>query len=161
MCYIFHMEFVMVGVFSAPVPCSGEAVVSFVIQPNPIAYLELIMEHSEKTAQMARGRGLLMYRFCCSSMPYTYRAEDVFWRTWTCVSWSPGPDVPVWSRALWGPGAVSPCTTALFPPWIMPVAWLKKDVGGWLPPCHALWGVWLCSWYGGNVLWGTEGSGCV
>lgn len=91
--------------------------VSFSVQPNPIVYLELIMEHSENSAQMARGQELLIHTFSGSLVPYMYRAEDVFWRTcvpWTYVSWSPGHNVPCWCRALWGPGTASPCAAVIF-----------------------------------------------
>lgn len=52
--------------------------VSFSVQPNPIVYLELIMEHSENRAQMARGQELLIHTFRGSLVPCMYRAENVF-----------------------------------------------------------------------------------
>lgn len=93
----------------------GPFVVSFLIQPSPISYLELIMEClNDKRTELP------IYSLGGSLVPYICRAEGVSEELVPHGLCFVVPWLPSWSRARWAPGTVSPGTAELFP-WIFGV----------------------------------------
>lgn len=89
--------------------------ISFLVQPSPTSYRELIMEClNDKRTELP------ICSLSGSLVPYIYRAEGVSEELVPHGLCFVVPWLPSWSRAWWAPGTVSPGTAELFP-WIFSV----------------------------------------
>lgn len=84
-------------------------VVSFLVQPNPAAYLGLIMECLD-----GKRTELPICSFSGPLVPCIYRAEGISEELVPRGLCFVVPCLPSWSRAGWAPGTVSPCRAELF-----------------------------------------------